>query len=93
MTKTRTSTLSSEDREALQEQVARDVEEYLAKGGKITQYPPRAYSTPAVSYSSWHSDSDTHKNKHTAVTYNVEPITDPIKRMLGAFIPRFKRDV
>jgi len=90
--KKKTSSLALTDKEALQEQVARDVEAYLAKGGKITQCPPCTYSTPAVGYSREYSDSDTHKNKHTAVTYNVEPITDSIKRMLGGFIPRFKRD-
>jgi len=88
----KTSNLRPEDREALQEQVARDVEEYLARGGKITQCPPRAYSTPAVGYGRRYSDSDTHKNKNKAVTYNVAPITDPMKRMLGGFIPGLKRD-
>jgi len=95
MTKKKTSSLRPEDREALQEQVARDVEEYLAKGGKITQCPPRAYSTPAVGYSRRHSDRyylAHHKKKHTVATYNFAPITDPIKRMLGGFIPGLKRD-
>ena len=90
--KKKTSNLRPEDREALQEQVARDVEEYLARGGKITQCPPRAYSTPAVGYVSRYSDGAKHKNKHTAVPYNVAPITDPMKRMLGRFIPGLKRD-
>ena len=88
----KTSNLRPEDREALQEQVARDVEEYLARGGKITQCPPRAYSTPAVGYSRRYSDSDTHKNKNTLVPCNVAPITDPMKRILGGFIPGLKRD-
>ena len=87
--KKKTSTLRPEDREALQEQVARDVEEYLAKGGKITQCPPRAFSTPAEGYSRRYSDRY-YLAHHSG--YNVAPITDPIKRMLGGFIPGLKRD-
>lgn len=82
-----TSALTPEDREELRAQVARDVEEYLAKGGEITPCPPRAYSTPAVGYSRY-SDSDS--NRHTVFKgYNVAPVTDPIKRLIGGYIPRF----
>ena len=86
-----TSALTPEDREELRAQVARDVEKYLAKGGKITQCPPRAYSTPAISYSSWHSDPDS--NERTGLKgYNLTSITDPIKRLIGAYIPRLASD-
>jgi len=79
-----TSALTPEDREELRAQVARDVEEYLAKGGEIAQCPPCAFTHAVL------DGGGKYNNKHTATSFSLaEPITNPIKRLMGGYISLF----
>lgn len=76
--------LTPEEREELRNDIAGDIARYLADGGKITQCPPRAFTHAVL------DDEGKYNNKHTATSFSLaEPITDPIKRLIGGYIPRF----
>jgi hypothetical protein len=44
MTTTRVDKPTGEERDRLREELAQQIKEYLAKGGKVTQCPPRAFT-------------------------------------------------
>ena len=72
---------TAEQKEELRKQIAKQVEEYLAKGGKITQCPRNAYT-----------DTDVEgrlKRKH-GVIISPDSLTDPSKRLIGGFVPHKK---
>ena len=81
MTTTWTNVLTPEQKEEHRKELAKQVEEYLAKGGKITQCPRNAYT-----------DTDTEdkpKRKFDRLTTS-DSLTDPIKRTIGGFVPHKK---
>jgi hypothetical protein len=59
-------------------EIAKQVEDYLAKGGKITQCPRNAYTEIDV--------EGKPKRKFDRLT-TLDSLTDPIKRTIGGFVP------
>ena len=74
MTTTRVDKPTGEERDRLREELARQIKEYLAKGGKVTQCPPRAFTQrdgPRRKFDGGRNDS----------------LTDPTNRDIGAMRP------
>ena len=74
MTTTKIDVRTKEDREALSAEIARQIEEFLAKGGTITKCPDRAFTpeeSPRKRFSGGQYDS----------------LTDPYNRDIGAVRP------
>jgi hypothetical protein len=74
VTTTWTNVLTPEQKEEHRKELAKQVEEYLAKGGKITQCPPRAF-TPTEGPKQRFSGSQ------------FDSLTDPTNRDVGAMRP------
>jgi len=81
MTTTRIDVMTAEERERLRKELQRQVEEFEANGGKITQCPRNAYTETDV--------EGRNKRKH-GVSFSSDSLTDPAKRTLGGFVPRKK---
>ena len=74
MTTTRVDKPTGEERDHLREELAQQIKEYLAKGGKVTQCPPRAFTQrdgPRRKFDGGRNDS----------------LTDPTNRDVGAMRP------
>ena len=74
MTTTRVDKSTGEERDRLREELAQQIKEYLAKGGKVTQCPPRAF-TP------------TEGPKKRFAGSQFDSLTDPTNRDIGAMRP------
>ena len=74
MTTTRVDKSTGEERDRLREELAQQIKEYLAKGGKVTQCPPRAF-TP----------TEGPKKRFTGSQF--DSLTDPTNRDIGAMRP------
>ena len=74
MTTTRVDKLTDEERDRLREELAQQLRDYLAKGGKVTQCPPRAF-TPTEGPKQRFSGS------------RFDSLTDPTNRDVGAMRP------
>ena len=74
MTTTRVNKLTGEERDRLREELAQQIKEYLAKGGKVTQCPPRAFTK-----------RDGAKRKFDGSQF--DSLTDPSNRDVGAVRP------
>ena len=74
MTTTRVDKPTGEERDRLREELARQIKEYLAKGGKVTQCPPRAFT-----------QRDGAKRKFDGG--RNDSLTDPTNRDIGAMRP------
>jgi hypothetical protein len=81
VTTTWTNVLTPEQKEEHRKELAKQVEEYLARGGKITQCPPNAYTETDV--------EGKPKRKFDRLTTS-DSLTDPIKRTIGGFVPHKK---
>ena len=79
MTTTWINVLTPEQKEEQRKEIARQVEEYLARGGKITQCPPNAFT-----------ETDIEGKRKRGVVLPVDSLTDPTKRLIGGFVPRKK---
>ena len=75
MTTTWTDVLTLEQKEEQRKEIAKQIEEYLAKGGKITQCPPNAFT-----------ETDIEGKRKRGVVLPVDSLTDPTKRLIGGFI-------
>ena len=74
MTTTRVDKPTGEERDRLREELAQQIKDYLAKGGKVTQCPPRAFTQrdgPRRKFDGGRNDS----------------LTDPTNRDVGAVRP------
>jgi hypothetical protein len=74
VTTTRVDKLTGEERDRLREELAQQIKEYLAKGGKVTQCPPRAFTQrdgPRRKFDGGRNDS----------------LTDPTNRDIGPHRP------
>ena len=85
MTTTKIDVLTPDQKEKQRKKIAKDVEQYLANGGKITQCPRNAFTTVDP-------DGKPVKKKKFDRHYTPDSITDPTKRTLGGFIPNKGRD-
>ncbi len=74
MTTTRVDKLTDEERDRLREELAQQLRDYLAKGGKVTQCPPRTF-TP------------TEGPKKRFAGSQFDSLTDPTNRDIGAMRP------
>lgn len=79
MTTTWINVLTPEQKEEQRKEIARQVEEYLARGGKITQCPRNAFT-----------ETDIEGKRKRGVVLPVDSLTDPTKRLIGGFIPHKK---
>jgi hypothetical protein len=85
MTTTRIDVMTVEERERLREELERQVEEYKANGGKITQCPRNAYTEVSP------DGRPVIKRKFSALNA-PDSLNDPTKRKIGGFIPPNKRE-
>ena len=74
MTKTKINTLTPDQKEEEREKIAQDIKKYLAKGGKVTECPPRAF-TKVEGYAKKFAGSQ------------FDSLTDPTNRDVGAYRP------
>ena len=81
MTTTKIDVMTAEERERLREELKRQTQEYLNKGGTITKCPPNAFTE---------LDKEG-KPKFQKLT-QPDSLTDPIKRILGGFIFHKKQE-
>ena len=81
MTTTKINVLTPDQKEQQRREIAKQVEDYLAKGGKITQCPRNAYTEIDV--------EGKPKRKFDRLT-TLDSLTDPTKRQIGGFVPHKK---
>ena len=81
MTTTWTNVLTPEQKEEHRKELARQIDEYLANGGTITQCPRNAFTETDV--------EGKPKRKFDRLTTS-DSLTDPIKRTIGGFVPHKK---
>ena len=81
MTTTKKDVPTFDQKEQQRREIAKQVEDYLAKGGKITQCPRNAYTETYV--------EGKPKRKFDRLTTS-DSLTDPIKRTIGGFVPHKK---
>ena len=74
MTTTKIDVRTKEQKDAQREALAQQIKEYLAKGGKVTQCPPRTF-TP------------TEGPKKRFAGSQFDSLTDPTNRDVGAMRP------
>ena len=79
MTTTWINVLTPEQKEEQRKELARQVDEFLANGGKITQCPPNAFT-----------ETDIEGKRRHGVVLPIDSLTDPTKRMIGGFVPHKK---
>ena len=81
MTTTKIDLPTPDQKEQQRREIAKQVEDYLAKGGKITQCPRNAYTEIDV--------EGKPKRKFDRLT-TLDSLTDPTKRQIGGFVPHKK---
>jgi hypothetical protein len=74
VTTTKINTLTPDQKEEEREKIAQDIKKYLAKGGKVTECPPRAF-TKVEGYAKKIAGSQ------------FDSLTDPGNRDVGAHRP------
>lgn len=85
MTTTKINVMTAEERERLRKELEKQIAEFEAKGGKITQCPRNAYT-----------DTDAEgkpKRKFSSVNGGEKGLTltiNPAKRTAGGFVPHTK---
>jgi len=77
VTTTWTDVLTLEQKEEQRKEIAKQIEEYLARGGKITQCPRNAYTDTDI--------EGKPKRKFDRLT-TLDSLTDPTKRQIGGFV-------
>jgi RNA processing factor Prp31 len=85
MTTTRIDVMTAEERKRLRKELEKQIAEFEAKGGKITQCPRNAYTETEVEGKPKRKFSSVHGGeKGLTLTAN------PAKRTAGGFVPRKK---
>ena len=75
MTTTWTNVLTPEQKEEQRKELARQVDEFLANGGKITQCPPNAFT-----------ETDVEGKNRFQKLIQPDSLTDPTNRSIGGFV-------
>ena len=75
MTTTWTNVLTPEQKEEQRKEIEKHVEEYLAKGGKITKCPPNAFT-----------ETDVEGKNRFQKLIQPDSLTDPTNRSIGGFV-------
>ncbi len=83
MTTTKIDLPTPDQKEEHRKELAKQVEEYLSKGGKITNCPRNAYTETEV--------KNNVRRKH-GVSFASDSLTDPTKRMIGGFVQHKKKE-
>ena len=83
MTTTKINVMTAEERERLRKELEKQIAEFKAKGGKITQCPRNAYTE---------TDVEGRKKRKHGVSFSSDSLTNPIKRTIGGFVPRKNRE-
>ena len=81
MTTTKIDVPTPNQKEEHRKELARQIDEYLANGGTITQCPRNAFTETDV--------EGKPKRKFDRLTTS-DSLTDPIKRTIGGFVPHKK---
>ena len=81
MTTTWTNVLTPEQKEEHRKELARQIDEYLANGGTITQCPRNAFTE---------TDVEGKPKRKFDRLITPDSLTDPIKRTIGGFVPHEK---
>ena len=81
MTTTKINVMTPQERERLREELARQVEEFEANGGKITQCPRNAYTE---------TDVEGKPKRKFDRLITPDSLTEPTNRDVGAYRPPFK---
>ena len=79
MTTTKIDVPTPDQKEEHRKELARQVDEFLANGGKITQCPPNAFT-----------ETDIEGKRKRGVVLPVDSLTDPTNRSIGGFVPHKK---
>tara|TARA_R110001606_G_scaffold247195_1_gene395260 strand:- start:297 stop:536 length:240 start_codon:yes stop_codon:yes gene_type:complete len=77
VTTTKINTLTPDQKEEEREKIAQDIKKYLARGGKVTECPPRAFTL-------------TEGPKKKFAGSQFDSLTDPTNRDVGAYRPTKK---
>ena len=83
MTTTWTNVLTPEQKEEQRKEIAKQIEEYLARGGKITQCPPNAFTDTDI--------EGKPRRKFDRLT-SPDSLTDPTNRSIGGFVQHKKKE-
>ena len=81
MTTTKIDVKTKEARDRLREELAQQIKEYLAKGGKVTQCPRNAFTE---------TDVEGKPKRKFDRLITPDSLTDPTNRDVGAYRPPFK---
>ena len=87
MTTTRIDVMTAEERERLRKELEKQIAEFEAKGGKITQCPRNAYTDTDVEGKPKRKFSSVHGGEK-GLTLTI----DPAKRAAGGFVPTRKEE-
>ena len=85
MTTTRIDVMTAEERERLRKELEKQIAEFEAKGGKITQCPRNAYTDTDVDGKPKRKFSSIHGGE-SGLTLTI----NPAKRTAGGFVPHTK---
>jgi len=83
VTTTWTNVLTPEQKEEQRKEIAKQIEEYLARGGKITQCPPNAFTDTDI--------EGKPRRKFDRLT-SPDSLTDPTNRSIGGFVQHKKKE-
>ena len=83
MTTTKIDRRTPDQKEQQRREIAKQVEDYLAKGGKITQCPRNAFTGTDI-------DIDGKPKRKFDRLTTLDSLTDPIKKQIGGFVPHKK---
>jgi hypothetical protein len=83
VTTTKIDVPTPDQKEEHRKELARQIDEYLAKGGKITQCPCNAYTE---------TDVEGKPRRKFSVLITPDSLTDPIKRTIGGFVQHNKKE-
>ena len=81
MTTTWTNVLTPEQKEEHRKELARQIDEYLANGGTITQCPRNAFTE---------TDAEGKPKRKFDRLITPDSLTDPTNRDVGGFVPHKK---
>ena len=83
MTTTKIDLPTPDQKEEHRKELAKQVDEFLANGGKITQCPPNAFTE---------TDLDGKPRRTFSVLISPDSLTDPTKRTIGGFVQHNKKE-
>ena len=83
MTTTKIDLPTPDQKEEHRKELAKQVDEFLANGGKITQCPPNAFTEIGM---------DGKPKRKFSVLISPDSLTDPTNRSIGGFVQHKKKE-